>query len=183
MQILPRSASLFLFLPRLFFLGLIFFHFYPVLFAQGSPRFIGSSIGTLSTSIYILSQPLIINFSDGCLQVDSGIPTWKTVVSPNKYTYPCNENRLPLKIDLGIYPNPTQRFITIKSNRFENLSQAVQVFVYSAIGQLLLVKLIRLLDIQRGYMLDLQFLPPGIYTVIVRGQLVEGVGRIIKIKD
>ncbi|GDX42334.1 hypothetical protein LBMAG22_08630 [Bacteroidota bacterium] len=149
--------------------------------AQDRSYYMVSALGESSSSIRLLSQPIMIAHANGCLQFESGIKIWSALVIPGMYIYPCFSRDSQVKLDLVIFPNPSTGQITIRCSLYDGLDQLARVLIYNQLGQQVYIQFTQLIELQRGLAVDLRSFPAGVYNISIYGNKVQGAGRVIKI--
>ncbi len=81
-------------------------------------------------------------------------------------------------VNISTYPNPSQDFVTI--DLLSDKQDIAQVMIYDELGNIVFISSHNIQNGNNRFLLDVSDLPKGAYHSVVRGSLIHGINKFIK---
>ena len=119
----------------LFLLLLIYF---PVsTFCQASSSFCIGAIGMLSSGNQAQSLAQSFNSKSACIQLNTGMQVYESVIGRLQFTLDCNTNTTSLPFLIRLYPNPVINYVRVDGEGTSGNDENITISIIDATGRLL----------------------------------------------
>jgi hypothetical protein len=108
-----------------------------MVFSQTGVIYSISAIGNLSGGTESKSIPQNIIFSNGCIQLQTGLSLFSGLIGQTDFNLDCKSGTTPNLATIRLYPNPVSNYVRIEGSGFSSNDTKIELSIIDATGRII----------------------------------------------